>query len=57
MTYFPDMGTKTMIDAGDHIRAVGWLSEERPFIDGEVPSDFLARLRELTSLRNGAPAS
>ena len=30
MTYFPDMDTATMIDAGDHVRAVGWLSAARP---------------------------
>jgi hypothetical protein len=49
MTYFPDMGTRTMIDAGDHIRAVGWLSAKQPFADGEVPADFLARLREFAN--------
>lgn len=46
MTWYPDMGTESMIDAGEHIRAVGWLSSNHPFSTGEVSVDFLARLRE-----------
>ena len=30
----------------DHVRAVGWLSAKHAFIEGEVPTEFLARLRE-----------
>src|SRR5262245_26309318 len=48
MSWFPDMGTVTMIDAGDHIRAVGWLSANRPFTKGEVPIEFRDRLREFS---------
>jgi hypothetical protein len=46
MNWFPDMGTVTMIDAGEHVRAVGWLSAEHPFTQGDVPAEFLARLKE-----------
>jgi len=46
MTWFLDMDTNSMMDAGDHVRAVGWLSSEHPFTQGEVPAGFLARLRE-----------
>lgn len=46
MSWFPDMGTVTMIDAGDHVRAVGWLSAKHPYTPGEVPAEFLTRLRE-----------
>lgn len=44
MNWFPDMGSVTMIDAGDHIRAVGWLSAEHSFTKGGVPTAFLERL-------------
>jgi hypothetical protein len=46
MSWFPDLDTVTMIAAGDHVRAVGWLSAEHPFTEGIVPIEFLARLRE-----------
>ena len=46
MSWFPDMGTDTDVDFGDHIRAVGWLSVEQPYTKGEVPPGFVARLQE-----------
>jgi hypothetical protein len=49
MSYFPDMGTNTMIGTGDHIRAVGWLSAEHALTQGEVPAEFLARLKEFAA--------
>src|SRR5262245_11197055 len=45
MSWFPDMGTVTMIDAGDHVRAIGWLSSSHPFAQGDVPAKVRARLR------------
>jgi hypothetical protein len=45
MTWYPDKSTVTMVDWGDHIRAVGWLSAEHPFPKGGVPAGFLNRLR------------
>ena len=50
MTFYADMGTESMIDAGDHIRAVGWLSAGQPFAQGDVPPEFLDRLREFVRL-------
>jgi hypothetical protein len=47
LMYFPDLGTKTQIDTGDHVRAIGWLSRSHPFSEGEVPPDFADRLRAL----------
>jgi hypothetical protein len=44
------MGMESMIDAGDHIRAVGWLSAGQPFAQGDVPPEFLDRLREFVRL-------
>jgi hypothetical protein len=49
MSWFPDMGTVTMIDAGDHVRAVGWLSAARPYAKGDVPTRFVDRPREFTT--------
>jgi hypothetical protein len=43
--YFPDLGTETQIDRGAHVRAVGWLSSSQPFSQGDVPAEFVARLR------------
>ncbi|AWM39418.1 hypothetical protein GobsT_22600 [Gemmata obscuriglobus] len=46
MSWFPDMGTACMIAHGDHVRAVGWLSDQHPFPTGDTPPEFLARLKE-----------
>jgi hypothetical protein len=46
--YFPDLGTETQIDSGDHVRAVGWLSSAQPFSQGEVPAEFISKLRALS---------
>lgn len=46
MSWFPDMGTECMIGEGDHLRAIGWLSDQHPFPVGDTPPEFLARLRE-----------
>jgi hypothetical protein len=35
-----------MIDSGEHVRAVGWLSATQPFPVGDVPTEFLGRLQE-----------
>src|SRR4051812_4866607 len=47
MSWYPDLGTESVIDRGGHIRAVGWLSAAHPFRSGDVPFDFLKRLKEL----------
>jgi hypothetical protein len=46
MSWFPDMGTACMVDEGDHVRAIGWLSDKHPFPVGDTPPEFLARLKE-----------
>lgn len=46
MTWFPDMGTACMIGEGDHLRAIGWLSDQHPFPVGDTPPEFLVRLKE-----------
>jgi hypothetical protein len=45
MSWFPDLGTFTMIERGNHVRAIGWLSAEHPFPVGDVPAEFLGRLQ------------
>ena len=50
MSFFPDMGHESMVAAGDHVRAVGWLHPDHPFSKGEVPAEFLARLKEFVRL-------
>ena len=46
VSWFPDMGTSCMIDHGDHVRAVGWLSDQHAFPTGDPSPEFLARLQE-----------
>ena len=44
MSWFPDLGTTTQVDSGEHVRAVGWLSAQQPFPVGAVPAGILDRL-------------
>jgi hypothetical protein len=46
MSYFPDMGCESLVAAGNHVRAIGWLHPDHPFTKGDVPAEFLARLKE-----------
>ena len=39
-----------MVAVGEHVRAVGWLSNDNPFPRGDVPAEFVARLREFVAL-------
>jgi len=50
MTFFPDMGTESMMDSGEPIRAIGWLHRDHPYPQRTVSQDFLDRLREFTHL-------
>lgn len=49
MTWYPDLGTATMVDWGDHIRAIGWLHESHSFPVGDSRPEFVRELREITS--------
>jgi len=46
MSWYPDLGTRTQVDSGEHVRAVGWLSAQQPFPVGAVPEASLDRLWE-----------
>jgi hypothetical protein len=46
MSFFPDMGRKSLVAHGEHVRAVGWLHPTHPYATGSVPGEFLARLKE-----------
>lgn len=48
MTWYPDLGTETMVTSGNHVRAIGWLSSGKPFPTGGVPHHFVERLRLFT---------
>jgi hypothetical protein len=50
MSFFPDMGSETLIVAGDHIRAVGWLHPDHPFTRGATPPEFISKLKAFASL-------
>ena len=50
MTWYPDMSYESMVAVGNHVRAIGWLSSDHPLPQGEVPADFVARLREFVRL-------
>ncbi len=49
MSFFPDMGRKSLVAWGDHIRAIGWLHPDHTYTIGEVPAQFLARLKEFAA--------
>ena len=44
--YFPDLSTKCSADHGECVRAIGWLAAGQDFPKGEVPPQFLEKLRE-----------
>jgi hypothetical protein len=46
MSHFPDMGTVTMVAAGPHVRAVGWLDPDHPFPQGDAPRGSLNKLQQ-----------
>jgi hypothetical protein len=55
MSFFPDMGPRSLMAVGDHVRAIGWLHPGHPYTKGEVPVEFLARLKEFVA-RSGKSA-
>jgi hypothetical protein len=55
MSFFPDMGCQSLVAAGDHVRAIGWLRPDHPYTRGEVPAEILSRLKEFTA-RSGDSA-
>ena len=44
MSYYPDLGQRTMVVSGPDIRAIGWLAAEHPFPTGPVSRTFRDRL-------------
>lgn len=55
MSFLPDMGCRSLVAVGDHVRAIGWLHPDHPYTTGVVSSEFLARLKEFAA-RSGASA-
>ena len=48
MTYYPDISEHTMVAAGPHVRAIGWLDDKHDFPTGSVPTEFVSKLRRIT---------
>jgi hypothetical protein len=49
MSFFPDMGCESLVVAGEHVRAIGWLHPDHSHSQGEVSAVFLSRLKEFTA--------
>ena len=47
MTYYTDLSETTMITAGSHIRAIGWLDDKHVFQAGEAPAEFVRKLQKI----------
>jgi hypothetical protein len=39
----------TPVAEGEHVRAVGWLHPDHPYTTGEVPGEFVVRLKEFVA--------
>jgi hypothetical protein len=49
MTFYRDLGTRTMATPGRYVRAVGWLHPDHPYPLGRVPPEFLTRLQRFAT--------
>lgn len=49
MSCFHDMGLKSLVAEGEHVRAIGWLHPDQPYTKGVVAPEFLSRLREFAN--------
>ena len=47
MGFIPDLAEKSMVDAGPHIRAIGWLDGKHNFPTGKSSAAFIHKLRQL----------
>jgi hypothetical protein len=56
MSFFPDMRCESLVASGDHVRAIGWLHPDHAYTKGEVPAEFLTRLKEFAA-RSGHSAT
>jgi hypothetical protein len=55
MSYFPDMGCESLVAAGHHVRAIGWLHPDHDYSKGALSAEVLSRVKEFASL-SGASA-
>ncbi|MFN2200806.1 MAG: hypothetical protein ACK2UO_06340 [Caldilineaceae bacterium] len=49
MSYYPDLGTKSQIDSGAHIRAVGWLDDKHKYSSGDAPPGLVLKLEQFAA--------
>jgi hypothetical protein len=47
MTFVPDLSESTMVCAGNHVRAIGWLSKDHDYATGNSTIEFASRLAEI----------
>lgn len=43
--FIEDLSTEAYFARGDHVRAIGWLEGNHPYLRGPVPEEFLAALK------------
>ncbi len=48
MTYYADLSDHTMIAAGPHVRAIGWLDDKHAFPNGIASAEFVNKLYRIT---------
>jgi hypothetical protein len=49
MTFYRDMGCRTMVASGRYVRAVGWLCREQLFSQGPVAAEAFDRLHQFAT--------
>lgn len=57
MTFYPDLGCRTQIASGEHVRAIGWLDVGMPYPRGSVDEALAARVREICEHSAGCEAA
>src|SRR6266508_988065 len=49
MSFFQDMGHESIVAAGEHVRAIGWLHSNHAYTQGAVSIEFLGRLKQFVA--------
>jgi hypothetical protein len=49
MSYYPDLGTKSQIDSGAHVRAIGWLDNKHEYSSGDAPPGLIQKLQQFAA--------
>jgi hypothetical protein len=57
MAWYPDLSNETCVATGEHIRAIGWLSSDHPYPQGDLPAEFVVWLRDFIARANGSASA